>query len=678
MTTPDVKLPQLRLSASQIETAKLCVRKWFLGSVLKLPEPQKGTTTFGTVLHSVVERLMRADDRGYDPATGKPVELYPEGWHVARSRWNPAEIDGEVSPAEQDKIKQLVKEAILAGYLERRAGRQVEQEFQIEVAEGITLSGFIDLIQSLDPEASSGQIVEVVDHKSTKSMRYAKTPKTLMETHQMLIYACVGVVQRRSEGMTIAPGHKVLLRHNVFCKDDKDVRVKKVEAEVTAEYLETYWQGFIVPMAQYMQQVKANAKKWDDIPWPEDRDEACNAYGGCAYRNICNQIETEEQYRARMEQAKIVQKSLSGTVAPGQPKEYTSSATSGRKKPVKSEPPANAGEMDMSGMMSFQNMLASQKPATPSGPVTVAPSINPPMQHPGAMQPSQPPMAQAVAATFVPDPSTMPNDIPPWAKADCGACRGTGFNTKGNACRICVAAFNANPNPSKRPPTDFTIAPTGNGCVEWVDNSTRQVVGRRVIPGQEEAFLDGLTAGQGGAAASSTAQSPPMGSTPPPAAAAPQMPVQPVFQPQPPVQQHQQQAPTPEPAPVEAEEKKAKGGKRGRPTKPFVLIAGCLEDPSVGSQGEKQGSGRYVYLLSEVLKHTIYPEMCRQTGKESYLDISVWDRRDMIARVGEQVATMFANDIVLADGMTEGQSDMRSLFDAIKPFAGKCFIKVMV
>src|ERR1035437_3373846 len=122
----------LQTSPSQHETFNLCKRKWWLKSIRHLPEIAKGSQVFGTVLHAVIERFLRADELGRDPATGLPVELFPQRWTIAANRWKPEEIDGECTPAEAEIIRRLVTEAIEGGVIQRHAGEvAIEQSITV-------------------------------------------------------------------------------------------------------------------------------------------------------------------------------------------------------------------------------------------------------------------------------------------------------------------------------------------------------------------------------------------------------------------------------------------------------------------------------------------------------------------------------------------------------------------
>ena len=124
-TTPTIKkswretrtIRLMLLSATQLETAELCIRKWWLHWVRKLSTSKTTSQTFGTVLHDVNQRFLKTDNVGRDPKTGQSMELFPPGWTKAVSRHRDPdtgaeEIEGEVTPAEADTIQRLVKEAI--------------------------------------------------------------------------------------------------------------------------------------------------------------------------------------------------------------------------------------------------------------------------------------------------------------------------------------------------------------------------------------------------------------------------------------------------------------------------------------------------------------------------------------------------------------------------------------
>lgn len=284
----------LFVSASQFESFDECARRWWLQKVFGAPEMDRGYFTFGTVLHTVIERWMRADDLGRDPKTGRTVNLYPEGWTQ--------EIDREgriatVSMVEADLIKRLVKEAISQGVLVRHPERQIELSFtryllSLKYQKEITrvhITGFIDLAHAEG----------IDDHKSTSNMRWAKSPAQLRKNPQMLIYASEWFNMQAESGMEVTDDMECRIAHNVFCKDPQDFRVKRTSTVITfgdvREFYETRWKSVLRGMVKTKQ-----AKNWYEIPPPENTAATCNKYGGCSFRSVCGKRETLRSYVKRV------------------------------------------------------------------------------------------------------------------------------------------------------------------------------------------------------------------------------------------------------------------------------------------------------------------------------------------------------------------------------------------
>ena len=662
--TTTISLPQLRISASQVETATQCPRKWWLQSVAKMPTPSSASNILGTVVHSVLDRYFSADDQGRDRMTGKPVDLYPKDWHIARDRYNPNKADGEITPAQQDLVKRLITEAEAHGMLERRPHRMIESDFTRPVMDGVSITGFIDLLHE----------DEVVDHKTTKSLRYAKSAQELTKNTQMLIYA-YELLQRWREACPPhtppRPDDTITLRHNQFIVDPKEPRVRKVEHPVRVDYIEQFWEGYIKPIAQHMQILKAETKEWKDIPEPSSVQEACAAYGGCPFRGICFNGESLDGYKKRVEQTSLVKAMLDKSptnplTAPSSPSILPSvPIVSGRKQPTTHLLQENEMSTVSTPRPSFLNMgqaVAAKAATAPAATTATAPAQSAvSFVAPVASKPTVQ-IAAAPQTTVVPTMDGLPNDIPPWANHACPTCKGTGFTKAGKPCRQCVATATmrkaADSTLPIRLPDEFTIETPGNGTVSW--EAADGDGGLRVIPGQEEAFIASIsgkpTVNVKGAdpAPIAASEAPPAAEAPAPVAEKPKA----------------TKAPKTEPkAETEAEAvEKAKGG---RPRKGFILIANAAHDVQLGG---KKGSGRYAYRISSLLDEVVYPEACKTFGVQSALEIDVFKRWDFIRWMAPQIAEDFQGDIVIADDMTTGASDRRVFFEAIKGLAGDVFL----
>ena len=258
----------MNLSATQLETADLCIRKWRFTYHDRLPVYKKGHFGFGTCLHAVAERFLRSE-----------ANLYPEGWDI--------DPDSKVrlSPAEAAIIPVLIQAGIDAGYLERRPGGVVEAAFNL-AANGHILRGKIDY------HTVQGRRIE--DHKTAKNDRYIKkTGKALAKNIQMQSYAKVLLEEVRSRGEVDPPF--ITLAHNQFLIEDEAVR--RTEGEVTTAEVEAFWKGTILPL---IDKIVAAAAAADTLELPMPEASACNAYGGCPFMSVCAGQESVLTYKARV------------------------------------------------------------------------------------------------------------------------------------------------------------------------------------------------------------------------------------------------------------------------------------------------------------------------------------------------------------------------------------------
>lgn len=692
-------------SPSQHETFDLCKRKWWLKHVRKLKEASSTSQVFGTVLHSVIDRWLRGDALGRDPQTGMMVDLYPPGWMRATNRFDETKADGDVTPAEGDLIKRLVSAAIEQGVLEKPLDRVIEQNFQESIihlpcprCEGtgetfveeepgnslgatetcsvckgdgkgthVMIKGFIDL---LDPHC-------VTDHKSTKSMKWAKSPAKLRNDIQMRVYAWYLLVKLyRANDMQ--PPEKIILRHNQFCKDENDLRVRKTEAFITPEEIDAFW-GDMERRAVEMDGLRRRADKWSDCPDPPEFADACNAYGGCNFRSICGGRETEEIYEKRLARWEEMQYVHGGNTsnlaaamsATAQLPEEKGNAMSLADK-LNGRNAVNAavtGTTQIPPVTVNPPVQVAAQPVMQQAPMAVAAVAQPVQQQAPVAQPvvqQQAPVAQVAAAVqgavagagpqF--KHSVIPNAVP-WAVDGCGGCKGLGFNSRGAACRICEAN-----GPKCTPPlpsaTTFNLTPQGDGTVVWVSKTDPDDNGVSPFTG---------TAGQPVVTEAKTQPAAPVQQAPVAVQQAPvaQAPVAQVAAA--PVAQPVQTAPL---AQVEVPTGDVKGqGRAGRPKKGFILVINAV----VAKGEERLNSGRGVVRLNEVLVKfgALLAERCVAAGilkpNQTYFDLPAFDRRDELAKAAEQICENFGSDLVVAD-LANGTPDLKALCEAIRPFAG--------
>lgn len=682
-------------SATQVETFNECPRKWWLEAVRGLKRAKTQPNTFGTCMHGVCERYLRADDLGRDEK-GQPVELFPQGWDVAIDKFT-GEIEGKITLQEQATIRGLIQAAIEAGVLQRVPGRRVEEGFRVTVCQflcpkcsgqvvvngvkcdhckgdgkgtHVQMQGFIDYLK---PDG-------VEDHKSTKSMRYAKSPAALAKNPQMLIYAKVAIDKMRSLG--IVPADPFNLRHNQYCKDPHDLRVKKTEVQVSIAEIEAHW-GKVVETVGKMDYYRRTANRWSEIPDPPSLS-VCSNYGGCHFMYICTGQESEEAYETRLARhvnngytlptlltvngatAVMSEKGSDSMNAPGAPVDPFAAQLAQRRGAVPGATPGQVNPPMPAQMTQQAGQVAQtmQQPPVNLGYAAPAqqPFSAPPVQQyqPPAVQ--QPPAMQAAPQQFqqpasAPQPQQQemyqgqyPVAPPPWSVQGCGACGGIGFNTAGDACRVCSHQSEQ----AGRPGSDaFDILPQGDGFAFWRNKTNLNIWGcSRMAAGHGGVTVTQQSGATPGALAQS-AGNVPMGLQPPapqgaPLGAAPSQP-----------------SPTTSQGDGEKEgDEGGKGGRGGRPAKGFTLIINGSVVRGAVARGD-----RTVHHLDQLL-HSLGQEIAAARNVPSFYDLPVDQRRDMLAKAAPQIAEKITNGILIARGVGLSPSDMKSLTDALTPLAG--------
>lgn len=518
-----------------METFQLCKRKWWLEKVRKLdPGGSTHAQAFGTVLHAVCERYLEADDLGRD-ANGNPVELYPEGWHIARNRYGG--VDGEITPAEQDLIKRLISKSVEEGILERRLGRRIEHSFRVPVLttdDGVKISveGFVDVLYD--------DVVE--DHKTSKSTRYLKTPDTLRKNTQVLIYAYVALAELRKSNKPLPK--TITVRHNQFVKDPKRPIVRKTEVSLTVEEIEEFWEQEVKKTAKDMAKLRASADTWSDVPDPSSLQAACNAYGGCPFRPICSGSMSEAGYEKRFDNQ-------------GKGAYLTVSAQKGDTQGAKKM------AMDLRAKLAAKQQAKQE--AESSEPKKPANNIQPKAE--AEAKPETPSVDLSDLGTAE-DGTQL--TVPPWVDPKNPVSKvndGLGFNPDGAPCKISDLKAKA----SKRPTSDmFIIEPLGDGTVIWVGKdgtAAEGLEGRSPLSLTPQASVEAQER-------SAPAQTPAKAKEPEKEPEAPQ-----------------------EANESEEESQAVKNGKKGgRPPKSFILVIDAAELP--GST-QRKGSGRYGYNLHD-------------------------------------------------------------------------------
>lgn len=235
------------LSVSQIQTFDSgtvggCQRKWYYDKVEGRPRKTTAAQSLGTKLHSENEHYLLTGEDVLSPQARAGRRFLPE-----------------------PMIHLSVEHAFAPGF----------------TASGIPMVGYIDVINDSgfyltdDGEAVAEDFPEVIDWKTTSSFAYAKNASELRDSVQMVTYA--EYVSRRFDERP----EKVRLSHGYFLTKGSP-QARKVTCTIGIPEIQSKWDR-IQATVDEMKAVAGIKTAQEVLP----NYDACSAYGGCDYRNIC-------------------------------------------------------------------------------------------------------------------------------------------------------------------------------------------------------------------------------------------------------------------------------------------------------------------------------------------------------------------------------------------------------
>lgn len=244
------------VSPTQIQTYDVqtyggCEARWFQQKVLRIPTKQTKSQLLGVDMHAQAENYLNTgtDTLGPIARAGKHFMPTPMTWILV-----------EVDAGKQRPIK--------------AAGIHVEQR--------IDVVGYSErYIDNQGQEHDDPGTIEVVDWKTTSDLRYAKGSDELASSVQMISYAEWVVEQKRywRDAWDIDL-ERVRVSHGNFRTRGAPAALKTTTSIGLPE-LAVKWSR-IEGVAERM---KATARlTLAEVPKNLD---ACNAYGGCPFRDVC-------------------------------------------------------------------------------------------------------------------------------------------------------------------------------------------------------------------------------------------------------------------------------------------------------------------------------------------------------------------------------------------------------
>lgn len=152
-----------------------------------------------------------------------------------------------------------------------------------------------DMVGYIDLAWPTGAMWSILDHKTTKDFRYAKSGAQLMFNDQMMIYAYWALHLSEMPWFPIPPEHRrrhamhaetVELQH-LYHLTKSPFHVRPVSVIVDRAHVDNYWATQIDPVVRDMVDTQERFTG-DALAIPGDSTgRACKAYGGCHFRNVC-------------------------------------------------------------------------------------------------------------------------------------------------------------------------------------------------------------------------------------------------------------------------------------------------------------------------------------------------------------------------------------------------------
>lgn len=239
------------ISPTQISDYLLCQRKWAHKRIDKVQAEQNESAALGSEVHEQLECYLKGGDLDF------------------------TRVSGEIAAAGLEHIPAPLT-----------AGMRVEgKNFQFDL-ENITYIGKIDVDM---PPGTWQELPVIIDHKTTKDFKWVKSPEELQKDVQANVYAAYAMIKYQTDSVYVKW---------VYYKTKKPYKSKPVHLTMYRPQVEEQFKKLHLT-AQDMVAILESGKRALDLPPTPD---ACEAFGGCPYRHICN-LSPLERMRSAMAQS---------------------------------------------------------------------------------------------------------------------------------------------------------------------------------------------------------------------------------------------------------------------------------------------------------------------------------------------------------------------------------------
>jgi hypothetical protein len=231
----------MNLSASQISKFRRCQRIIGFDYVEGIKEPSSPKQKFGTAVHAELERWLK---------DATPPSDTPEG--------------------------NVAKQGIQKGWLPTPS-KKLKTELYIKTkwARNVQMVGFIDCFEPPDL---------IIDHKTTSSLNWVKTPEQLAADEQAIIYATWAILTQKIPAVRLRWIYYSASNPETGPRKPNGARPVEVRLDSRDPLFLEHLRG-LEKDAREVVRIRRQGIKGLELPF---NPESCSMYNGCFYRNLCN------------------------------------------------------------------------------------------------------------------------------------------------------------------------------------------------------------------------------------------------------------------------------------------------------------------------------------------------------------------------------------------------------
>ena len=263
----------IAISPSQVETFDLCARKWAYNKIDRIPSPQNAAAALGEAAHKHREDWLIHGIPPPDDKTGKLARVGME--HLPPPGKAMVEIP-------------LVLPVTLDADPTVNGGRPVR----------VKVNGRIDFFVPNTPESGfvfgEAGIPLIGDHKTTSGEQWAKTADDLLtKDSQAAIYAAYA--------LHVVPTAPAVDLHWSYMVKGSSPRQHQVRARISRDQVITRFSAVVSRAKDMLRVIQTTGIVASAV---EPTVSACEAFGGCPYREVCP-ISSDERIGALMAQGSL-------------------------------------------------------------------------------------------------------------------------------------------------------------------------------------------------------------------------------------------------------------------------------------------------------------------------------------------------------------------------------------